>query len=222
MRISPDLKINPVENNHSYNTNIGADSDFKIFDSKFENKSRTLFSYFSDAKYLELKSIVNDYDLSNKKNLSDIERFAVDYKTSFEKQYGHINSKRYQSLMPQINNMRKECRKHKSYVTELKKQVQFQKIGNCTDISAITKDDINKTISPYKGDYIYASIAKDDTLMNHVAVLVRDKKDKTEKHSKNSIVVDNWLGGVFKYSDWLKVMQKLYGSNEIHTYISEE
>ena len=58
--------------------------------------------------------------------------------------------------------------------------------------------------------------------MNHVAVLVRDKKDKTEKHSKNSIVVDNWLGGVFKYSDWLKVMQKLYGSNEIHTYITEE
>lgn len=235
MRIFSDLKINSVDNRHSNNTGIGADSDLMIFDLKFENKSRAFFSYFSDAKYLKLKSIVNDYDLSNKKNLSDIERFAVDYKNSFQKEYGYIksasmelllfdnpNSKRYQSLMSQINNMRKECRKHKSYVTELKKQVQFQKIGNCTDISAITKDDINKTISPYKGDYIYASIAKDDTLMNHVAVLVRDKKDKTEKHSKNSIVVDNWLGGVFKYSDWLKVMQKLYGSNEIHTYISEE
>lgn len=235
MRIFSDLKINSVDNKHSNNTGIGADSDLMIFDSKFENKSQALFSYFSDAKYLELKSIVSNYDLSNKKNLSDIEKFAVDYKNSFEKQYGNINSasmelllfddpnsKRYQNLMARINNMRKECRKQESYVTELKKQVQSQKIGNCTDISAITKDDINKTISPYKGDYIYASIAKDDTLTNHVAVLVRDKKENSEKVSKDSIVVDNWLGGVFKYSDWLKVMQKLYGSDKIHTYISEE
>lgn len=235
MRIFSDLTINSVDNKHSNNTGIGADSDLMIFDSKFENKSRAFFSYFSDAKYLKLKSIVSNYDLSNKKNLSDIERFAVDYKNSFQKEYGYIksasmelllfdnpDSKRYQNLMARINNMRQECRKQESYVTELKKQVQFQKIGNCTDVSAITKDDINKMISPYKGDYIYASIAKDDTLTNHVAVLVRDKKDKTEKPSKNSIVVDNWLGGVFKYPDWLKVMQKLYGSNEIHTYISEE
>lgn len=233
MRIFSGIKINSVDKVHI--NNVGNDSEFLIFDSTFDNNSKSFFSYFSDDKYLNLKSIVKDYDLSNTKNLSDIQRFAVDYKNSFEKQYGYINSssmelllfnnpnsKRYKDLMSRINNMRAVCRNQKSYVSELRKQVKSQKIGNCTDVSAISQDDINKMVSPYKGDFIYASVLKGDTITNHVAVLVRDKNDKSKDISNDSVVLDNWLGGVFKYSDWLKVMQKLYDSKQIHTYISEK
>ena len=98
--------------------------------------------------------------------------------------------------------------------------MQERKIGNCTDTACVTADAINKNESAYRADFLYASILNGDMISNHVAVLIQDKAGSNDKLNPDSVVLDNWLGGVFKYKDWVKVIKNLYNSNSISTYVT--
>ena len=121
------------------------------------------------------------------------------------------------TLTDKINKMRNERRGEGNYAKNLKTLMKERKIGNCTDIALVTADDINQKQNKYKAELLYASILSGDVISNPV-VLVKDKNENNDV-SANSIVLDNWLGGVFKYSDWVKIAKHLYNSNSVSTYV---
>ena len=96
-----------------------------------------------------------------------------------------------------------------------------RKIGNCTDIALVTAEEINNSQSKYNAKFVYASILNDDLISNHVAVLVQDRQENADKLNAESLVLDNWLGGIFKYNDWVKIIKKLYNSNNVSTYVTD-
>lgn len=125
-------------------------------------------------------------------------------------------------LSDRINTMRRYCKSwtDRQYADNLGDYMKREKIGNCTDISAVTINSITLQNAGFKGDILYASMFKDDVISNHAAVLIRGSKGN-ETLNKDSVILDNWLGGVFKYGDWLKILQKLYGTKGISTYIDK-
>ena len=228
MRIDENFYINNVSNIQKCNSPTKVS---QIFMTKSSESQNTIPSYFSSPKYLELKNMVEKYDLSTNYVLkSEKLNFASDYRKKFVSEFGTIKSSSMQQLVlnplspefdltltDKINKMRKECRSEGNYAKNLKTRMKERKIGNCTDIALVTADDIN---NKYKAELLYASILSDDVISNHVAVLVKDKDEKNEV-STNSIVLDNWLGGVFKYSDWVKIVKHLYNSNSVSTYVAD-
>lgn len=219
--------INPrVNNNHNSLT-------WQIFPPQNKLSKNTKTSYLSSPKYFEIKELVNKYDLSNKNiSISPILTFAINEKTEFEKEFGTIKSSSMQDIITnplsqdydfdlnkKINEMRKTCRNNGNYAENIAKQMKAKKIGNCCDISAVTQNILNKKNTDYKGDLLYASILSDNVLCNHIAVLVRQKSETGKTPQKDALVLDNWLGGVFKYENWIKILKKIYNSKEVSTYI---
>lgn len=192
-------------------------------------------SYLSSEKYFELKNYIKKYDLCNKKYQNNQKlNFAVNARKNFQKEYGIIKSSTMQDLVLShkskkydyslnfaINNMRKECRKNGNYYKNLKNKIKAYKIGNCTDVAAISAFDINKTNKNYDAKIVYASILKKDEICNHAAVVIEDKSSN-KKINSDTIILDNWLGGVFTYKDWCKIVKKIYSTNSVYTYISNE
>ncbi len=231
MRIDENFYINNVSNIQKCNTPTKVS---QIFVTKSSESQNTFPSYFSSPKYLDLKNMVEKYDLSTNYVLkSEKLDYASACRKIFVSEFGTIKSGSMQqlvlnplspdfdsSLTDKINKMRKECRGEGNYAKNLKTLMKERKIGNCTDIALVTADDINKKQNKYKAELLYASILSDDVISNHVAVLVKDKNENNEV-SANSIVLDNWLGGVFKYSDWVKIVKHLYNSNSVSTYVAD-
>ena len=232
MRISNNFEITNFSNKLEHKTL--ADSPLILY---FSEPKNNYHSYFDSEKYLELKDLCQKYDLSNK-NCGVIENpelnFAINSRKNFVKEYGKIKSDSMQelvldknspnfdkTLMQRINNMRKNCRSFspKVYLEKLSKEVKLKKIGNCTDVSAVSINEMNKMNSNCKGELVYATILKDEVFYNHAAVLVDSKKDS--KLDKHSIILDNWLGGVFEYKDWIKIISKLYKTNAINCYVDK-
>lgn len=219
--------INPrVNNNHNSST-------WQIFPPQNKLSKDTKTSYLSSPKYFEIKELVNKYDLSNKNiSISPILTFTINEKTEFEKEFGTIKSSSMQDIITnplsqdydfdlnkKINEMRKTCRNNENYAENIAKQMKAKKIGNCCDISVVTQNILNKKNTDYKGDLLYASILSDNALCNHIAVLVRQKSETDKTPQKDALVLDNWLGGVFKYENWIKIIKKIYNSKEVSTYI---
>lgn len=231
MRIDEKFYINNVSNIQKYNSST---KELQIFARKDSEVQNTFPSYFSSPKYLELKNMVEKYDLSTNYVLkSEKLNYAANCRRNFISEFGTIKSGSMQQLVlnplapnldstltDNINKMRKECREEGNYTKSLKARMKERKIGNCTDIALVTADNINQKQNQYKAELLYASILSDDVICNHVAVLVKDKNENNNV-SANSIVLDNWLGGVFKYSDWVKIVKHLYNSNNVSTYVEE-
>lgn len=229
MRIDEVFAMNNIVNKQKYTS---PDMEYQIFVTKNSSSNNNIPSYFSEPKYLELKELVMKYDLSENFILnSEKLNFASKCRNSFIKNFGILKSSSMQDLVlkplspnydmalnDNINKMRKECREESDYSKSLKIRMKERKIGNCTDIALVTADDINQKQDKYKAKLVYASIVNDDMISNHVAVFVKDKKESNGLNSE-SIILDNWLGGVFKYSDWLKIVKKIYKSNDVRTYI---
>ena len=201
---------------------------------KSSGAQNSIPSYFSSPKYLELKNMVEKYDLTENCVLkSDKLKYASDCRKNFISEFGTIKSGSMQelilnplspsfdaSLTDNINKMRKECRTQNDYSKSLKSRMKERKIGNCTDIALVTSDEINQKQNKYDAKLLYASILNDDMISNHVAVLLKDKNENNEVNA-DSIILDNWLGGVFKYNDWIKIVKHLYNSKDVSTYVAE-
>lgn len=233
MRINEVPEINTQMSINSPQKTAGND-DLRLFD--FPNpQQKNYFSYFSSPKYLELKSLVEKYNQENSNNVSnDTLAFANEYRKNFQKEYGIIKSSSMQDmilkqdsplydkdLQASINTMRKKCRTNGDYYKNLRGAVKSQKIGNCVDVAAISAYDINHSGKDYNAQLVYASILDKDAISNHVAVVVGKNSEKQEL-KPDSIILDNWLGGVFTYKDWEKLIKKVYSTNEVNTYISKE
>ena len=223
--------------NNNFNTSQSASptEKFQFFELKGNDCKNSFPTYFSAPKYLGLKNLVMKYDLSNisLQNSSKL-NFADDCRKSFVKDFGIIKSSSMQQLVldenspffdsalgDNINKMSKECRQEGNYAKSLRKRMQERKIDNCTDIACVTADEINKKQSAYKADLLYASILNGDMISNHVAVLIQDKIGSNDKLNADSVVLDNWLGGVFKYKDWVKIIKNLYNSNSVSTHVTD-
>lgn len=208
--------------------------DLCLFDySKPQQKQG--FSYFSSPKYIELKNLVDKYNLENSDNISDDTlNFAKAARKNFQKEFGTIKSSSMQDLILQpnsplydknlqnsINSMRKKCRNNGNYFKNLKSAVKSEKIGNCVDVAALSAYDINHSNNDFNAQLVYASILDKDTIANHVAVVIGKNSEKKEL-KPDSIILDNWLGGVFTYKDWEKIIKKLYSSKDVSSYISKE
>ncbi len=231
MRIDENFYINNFSNIQKYDTPT---AEYQIFVPKNSETQNTFPSYFSSPKYLELKNMVEKYDLSTNYVLkSEKLNFASDCRKNFISEFGTIKSGSMQQLVlnplspnydstltDNINKMRKECRSKDNYGKNLKARMKERKIGNCTDISLVTAEDINQKQDKYNAKLLYASILNDDVISNHVAVLVKDKNEN-DKVEADSIILDNWLGGVFKYNDWVKIVKHLYNSNSVSTYVAD-
>ena len=195
-------------------------------------------SYQQSERYLQLNEMVKKYDLTNK-SFSTINPLALEsakfYRKDFIKEFGNVKSASMQdlilssmdvgydkSLTTRINAMRTRCREDgiQKYAENLTRAVKVLKIGNCTDVSLISKNKINNSNNNLRGELVYATILKDKTFSNHVAVLVSDGVEKQELKN-DSIILDNWLGGVFRYKDWIKILSNLYGTRDINTYLNE-
>ncbi len=231
MRIDENFYINDFSN---IKKSSSPAKECQIFVTKSSESQNSYSSYLSSPKYLELKSMVEKYDLTDNCVLkSDKLKYASDCRKKFISEYGTIKSGSMQelilnplspnldmSLTDNINKMRKECRNKDDYSKSLKSCMKERKIGNCTDIALVTADDINEKQNKYDAKLLYTSILNDDMISNHVAVLVKDKTENDEIN-ENSVILDNWLGGVFKYNDWLKIVKHLYNSKTVSTYVAE-
>lgn len=231
MRINDNIIIGNI-NCYKYNTLPEQKYDF--FTNTFLPEI-TIYPYYASEKYFELQELLDKYDLMN--NISGQESaeilFAAECRKDFKQQYGIIKSSSMQqllldesspayekTLLNKINKMRDKCRSFntKQYVNNLEKQIKLRGIGNCTDISALSINNILKKNSVHKGELIYATMVKDKTILNHAAVLIKSKNSDDELN-KDSIILDNWLGGIFKYQDWIKIMKTLYNTRKTSTYI---
>lgn len=232
MRIEETFGVNNLLNKKQpvYQT-----ENFQVFKPKVVSGYNDIPSYFSSPKYFELKYLVSKYDLSQSclLNFGKL-NFASNCRKSFVRDFGTIRSSSMQQLVleekspffdfelsKQINEMRKECRKENNYAISIKKRMKERKIGNCTDIALVTAEEINNSQSKYNAKFVYASILNDDLISNHVAVLVQDRQENADKLNAESLVLDNWLGGIFKYNDWVKIIKKLYNSNNVSTYVTD-
>lgn len=176
--------------------------DFRLFEkhTDYQYNSR---SYFSSDKYLELKNYVKKYDLSAQKTNDKTLNFVKNARSKFIKEFGNVKSSSMQDLVlnrksksydnnlnTEINNMRKQCRTSGNYYKNLRSMVKNKRIGNCTDLAAISAYDINNSHSNYKANIVYASILKKDEIYNHAAVIVKSKFDN-DKLKPDTIVLDN-------------------------------
>lgn len=231
MRISNNLGINNIYGNvFAYDL---PENNYIFFRRNNTLAPQNCFSYLASSEYQELKKYIAKYDLSHIQVL-DTEKlnYAISCRNDYEKEFGVIKSSSMQDLLQNplepnydislgtnINKMRNVCRKSSDYSKTLACKMREQKIGNCTDIALVTADKINKSQNKYSAKLLYASISKGIAISNHVAVFLKDKTDK-DVLSSEAIVLDNWLGGVFKYADWVKIIKKLYKADNVSTYIT--
>ena len=155
MRIDENFYINNVSNIQKCNSPT---KEYQIFATKGSVVKNNVSSYFSSPKYLELKNMVETYDLTTNCVLkSEKLDYASDCRKNFISEFGTIKSGSMQqlvlnplspnfdlSLTDNINKMRKECRREDNYAKNLKTRMKERKIGNCTDIALVTADDINQ------------------------------------------------------------------------------
>lgn len=232
MRINESFFIN---NNYNWElpSNFSGEK-YLFFTYKTILPAQTKASYLSSPKYFELKELVEKYDLTdNSVLISGKLNIAREVRKNFITEFGTIKSSSMQelilnplspdydlSLSDSINKMRQECRKSTDYAQSLKNKMLERKIGNCTDIALVTANEINQKQGNCRAKLLYARILNDNVISNHVAVLVKNKSE-SDKLTPDSIVLDNWLGGVFKYSDWLKIVKQIYNSKEVSTYATQ-
>lgn len=232
MRINESFFIN---NNYNWvlPSNFSGEK-YSFFTYKTILPDLTKASYLSSHKCFELKELVGRYDLTdNNVLISEKLNIAREVRKNFITEFGTIKSSSMQelilnplspdydlSLSDSINKMRQECRKSTDYVQSLKNKMLERKIGNCTDIALVTANEINQKQGNCRAKLLYARILNDNVISNHVAVLVKNKSE-SDKLTPDSIVLDNWLGGVFKYSDWLKIVKQIYNSKEVKPYVTQ-
>ena len=183
-------------------------------------------SYLSSPRYLAFLESIKKYDLSQSKSSDKTVRFASKIREEFKKDYGVIKSssmeyfiskdkyKVYDSLLLyKINQMRKKCRvpSQAKYIENLSKAVKADKIGNCADVSLICAKEIFDKKSDYKASVLDLKMVTPGNIFeNHVAVLVSPKNEKGNGLNSKSVIVDNWLGGVYYYKDWQKIIKKVF------------
>lgn len=196
--------------------------------SKEKRSENPTFDYVESIAQKDLNKIVNMYNLidSDKNSIlfSECKKIAIE----FRKEYGPISSASMEFLLTQ--KMRKQTERNITLVRDktqygdatekcntTQKMVKKTGSANCAEcadiINLMCVYELNKG---YNTEKIYFKSIPEDENKQHVAVLV------TSKDSSESYVIDPWIspssGGIFKKTDWIKMMTKVYNTEKFNSY----
>ena len=199
-----------------------------------ENKVET-YDNFNLAKYAEVREMrkksidksVSKYNLIHKNINSELFNTSNSIIQEFHKEYGNPLSASMEYLLvspffkPNSNisnrgyKVDKEWHKfsYKNSVELLNKRSKLIKKYNYANCNQQVEMLVKLFYDNYKFKYVIKTIYtqhSDNYNKGHQAILI------TSKDSKEEYVIDTWIckdGGIFKKSDWVKLVSEIYGSN---------